>query len=88
MVAADAMYQLKRNILVTRLRPKFEAEVKKAGGGERTLARLALANYQSLIAKTTCKAGYVVLGCKGYREPAVALPSASVILEGFAGAVG
>jgi hypothetical protein len=41
-----------------------------------------------LIAKTTCKRGYVVLGCKEYREPAVALPSPSVILEGFAGAVG
>jgi len=88
MVVADVLYQLKRNILTQRLRPVFEAEVKKAGGGERTFARLTLANYNGLIAKTTCKEGYVVLGCKGYREPAVPLPSPSVILEGFAGAVG
>ena len=88
MVAADALYELKRNLLTRQLTPKFEAEVAKAGGGLRTYARLALARYKGLIAKTTCRAGYVVLGCRGYREPAVPLPSPSVILEGFAGAVG
>jgi len=88
MVAADAMYQLKRNILVRRLRPKFEAEVKKAGGGEKAYASVALKHYNGLIARTTCQKGYVVQGCRGYQEPAVALPSASVILGGFAGAGG
>jgi len=88
MVRADALYQLKRNILNGRLLPSFRAEVKQAGGGERTFARLALANYNGMIAKTSCEPGYVVQGCKGYREPAVPLPSPSVILEGFAGAVG
>jgi hypothetical protein len=88
LTVADVLYQLKRNMLVTRLRPKFEAKVAKAGGGEKVFARLALANYHSLIAKTTCKRSYVVEGCNGYQPPAVPLPSASVILEGFAGAVG
>jgi hypothetical protein len=88
MSVADVLYQLKESMLVRRILPKFQARVAKAGGGERTYARLALVRYRGLIAKTTCKPGYVVLGCKEYREPAVALPSPSVILEGFAGAVG
>lgn len=88
MVVADVLYQIKSGLLNKRLRPSFEAEVKKAGGGERTYARLAIARYNGLIAKTTCKAGYVVLGCRGYREPAVPLPSPAEILGGFAGAVG
>jgi hypothetical protein len=88
MVVADVLYQLKRNLLTRRLTPKFEAKVAKAGGGQSTYVRLALARYKGLIAKTSCKPGYVVEGCKGYREPKVAPPSPSVILEGFAGAVG
>jgi len=88
MTVDDLLYQLKRNLLTRRLQPKFEALVAKAGGGQRTYVRLALAHYSRLIARTTCKPGYVVPGCKGYHEPAVPLPSPSVILEGFAGAVG
>jgi hypothetical protein len=85
---ADVLYQFKRNMLVSRILPKFKARVEKAGGGDRTYARLALERYRGLIAKTSCKPGYVVEGCKEYRAPAVPLPSPSVVLEGFAGAVG
>lgn len=85
---ADVLYMLKRSMLVSRILPKFQARVNRAGGGEKTYARLALARYRGLIAKTSCKPGYVVLGCREYREPAVPPPSAAVILEGFAGAVG
>jgi hypothetical protein len=88
MVVADVLYKLRRNMLATRLQPRLLAEVKKAGGGERNFTRLALDRYHGLIAKTSCKPGYVVFGCREYRPPAVALPSPSVILEGFAGAVG
>jgi hypothetical protein len=89
MVHADLLYMLKRNILVKRITPKFEAKVREAGGGERTYVRLALERYHGLIARTSCKPGYVVLGCKEYREPAVAKPSPAVLLEAFVqGAVG
>jgi hypothetical protein len=80
---ADAMYQLKRSILYTRLKLKFRDEVARIGGGQRTFVRLALANYHGMIAKTICTAGYVILGCRGYREPAE-LPTPSwITLEGF-----
>ena len=85
---ADLLYMLKRSMLVSRILPKFEAKVKRAGGGEKTYARLALARYDGLIAKTSCEPGYVVLGCKEYRQPAYAPPSAAVILEGLAGGAG
>jgi hypothetical protein len=84
---SDILYQLRRNVLVTRILPKFQAKVKRAGGGEKVYAKLALERYRSLIAKTNCKDGYVMENCKAYRAPAKPLPSPSVILEGFARAV-
>jgi hypothetical protein len=82
-VLSDVLYQLKRNILVTRMLPAFEAKVKQAGGGEQVYAKLATQRYNSLIAKTKCKPGYVVQGCKGYREPSTPARSPAEILEGF-----
>jgi hypothetical protein len=81
LVLADVLYQLRRNVLVTRILPKFEARVKRAGGGERVYAKLALKRYHKLIAKTSCEAGYVMEDCKEYRAPATPLPSSNVILE-------
>jgi hypothetical protein len=83
LVLSDVLYQLKRNILVTRLLPTFQAQVKRAGGGERVYAKLALERYHNLIAKTSCKAGYVMEDCKEYRAPATPLPSSNVIIEGI-----
>ena len=88
LVLADVLYQLKRNMLVRKLTGRLEVRAKKAGGGVSALVRLALARLRVLTAKTTCETGYVVLGCNEYREPATPLPSPSVILEAFAGAVG
>jgi len=84
MVLADLLYQTKRGILYRRLKLKFRSEVAKIGGGQRTFARLALAHYNGLIAKTVCKAGYVVLGCRSFRETAELPPPSWVTLEGFA----
>jgi hypothetical protein len=83
LVLSDVLYLLTRNILVTRILPKFEARVKHAGGGEKVYAKLALVRYHGLIAKTSCKAGYVMEDCKEYREPPTPLSSPDVILEGF-----
>jgi hypothetical protein len=81
---SDVLYQLKRAVLVTRILPKFQQRVKRAGGGEAVYAKLALERYQGLIAKTTCRAGYVVQGCKGYREPAREATPPNALLEQFA----
>lgn len=78
---SDVLYQLKRNVLVTRILPKFQVRVKKAGGGEQVYAKLALERYHALIAKTSCKSGYVMEDCKEYRAPATPLPSPDSILE-------
>lgn len=84
MTPADLLYETKHAILYQRLKLKTRAEVARIGGGLRTLARLSLGRYNGLLAKTVCKAGYVVLGCRGYREAAaVALPPYWVTLEGF-----
>ncbi len=79
---SDVLYQLKRNILVREILPKFEAKVKAAGGGEATYVRLALARYKALIAKTSCKPGYVTQGCREFKGSDV--PEApNVIIEEF-----
>jgi hypothetical protein len=83
LVLSDVLYQLRRNVLVRRILPTFQVRVKKAGGGERVYAKLALERYHNLIAKTSCKPGYVMEDCKEYREPATPLPSSNVIIEGF-----
>jgi len=81
---ADVLYQLKRNILVQRILPKFQVKVKQAGGGEAAYARLALARYKRQIARTTCTPGYVAPGCKEYHGPETVLPPPAVIIEQLA----
>jgi hypothetical protein len=84
LVLSDVLYQLKRNVLVSRLLPKFKAKViAEAGSSEKAYAKVALERYRARIAKTSCKAGYVMEDCKEYRAPAKPLPSANVLLEGF-----
>lgn len=69
LVPSDVLYQLKRNILVTRILPKFKARVQRAGGGEKTYAKLVTKRYHGLIAKTSCQPGYVMEDCKQYHKP-------------------
>jgi hypothetical protein len=80
---SDVLYQLKRNILVRKLLPTFQAKVKQAGGGEATYAKLALERYSSLVSKTSCKPGYVVPNCRQYHGPPSVEPSPDVIIEAF-----
>jgi hypothetical protein len=84
LTVADAMYDLRRSILVTRILPKFEAEVRAAGGGQKTYVRLALERFNKLIERTSCKDGYVVPNCREYHGPSTVLPPPNVILEQFA----
>lgn len=82
---SDVLFEVKRNLLARGLAPKFQAEVAKAGGGEAGYAKLTLEHYHAHIAKTSCKAGYVVPGCKEYREPPGGPLAPNVIIEAFAG---
>lgn len=86
LVLSDVLYAFKRNILSARITAKLQAKAKQSGsGGEAAFASLAVANYKGMIAKTTCKAGYVAQGCKGYREPARPAPAPNALLEAFVG---
>lgn len=87
MVLSDVLYQLRRNVYVTRILPKFKARVDKIGGGIKTYARLAEKRHRNLVAKTSCEAGYVMEDCKGYRAPAKHPPSPNEVLEGFVQAI-
>jgi hypothetical protein len=80
---SDVLYQLKRNILVTRILPKFKAKVNDIGGGEETYVKLALERYHRLIARTSCRAAYVVPNCREYRGSLGVTPALSpdVIFE-------
>lgn len=81
---SDMIFEVKQRLFEAGLKPKFEAEVKRAGGTDAAYAKLALAQYRSHVAKTSCKDGYVVSGCKEYREPPEGAPVPNLILEAFA----
>lgn len=83
-VLSDVLYQLKRNILVKAILPKFQAKVKQAGGGEATYVRLANERYARLIARTSCKPGYVAPGCREYHGASTVKPAPNLILEALA----
>jgi hypothetical protein len=67
---ADVLYQFKGDVLSSRLLPKFNEKVKRAGGTQQVNVKLALERYHGLIAKTSCSEGYVVETCKQYRGAA------------------
>jgi len=81
---SDILYQLKRNLLVRAILPRFEQRVSKAGGGERVYAKLALQRLQGLVARTSCEPGYVVPNCKQYHGPPQVSPAPGVIFNAFA----
>lgn len=80
---ADMLYRYKLEVLVHKILPKFEEKVKKAGGGERVYARLALERYHKRIARTSCRRGYVVPQCREYHETTSAPPSPRDVLKAF-----
>jgi hypothetical protein len=81
MALADVLYQLKSSILVTRILPKFQAKVARAGGGEKAYVRLALERFKRLIARTKCESGYVVSDCSEFRGSAESEPPPNTIIE-------
>jgi foldase protein PrsA len=83
LVLSDLLYQLKYRIFVTRILPKFQEKVKRAGGGEKTYTKLALERYHALVARTSCLSSYVAPGCREYRGPETVSPSPNAVLEGI-----
>ena len=81
---SDILFERREGLLEKGLGPKVEAEVARAGGGEAGYVKVVQARYLAHVAKTSCKAGYVVPHCKEYREPAGGPLAANVILEAFA----
>lgn len=65
---SDVLYQLKRNMLVRRILPRFKAKVDKVGTDLKTYAKFVLERYRRLIARTSCQPGYVVPNCREYDE--------------------
>ncbi|HUA74308.1 MAG TPA: hypothetical protein VL988_06075 [Solirubrobacteraceae bacterium] len=80
---ADVFYQLKRNMIVSRLAPLVQQQITAAGGGERANVEVAMTRQKSRSSKTICKPGFVVSNCKEYRPGAPEL-SSSVIFEEIA----
>jgi hypothetical protein len=80
---SDVLYQLKRNILVRKIVPALRAKAEQTGGGEAAYAKLATERYNRLVARTSCKPGYVVPNCSEYHGPPSVEPSPDAILEAF-----
>lgn len=80
---SDILFERKQSLLLIGLTPKLEAESKRAGGGEAGYAKVILAHQRKQLAETSCQKGYVVPGCKEYREPPGGPYAPNVILEAF-----
>lgn len=88
MALSDVLYQLRRNLYVARTLPKLEARANAAGKSTSAKAKVILEDRNQLIARTSCKAGYVMEYCRGYRAPAKPLPSPDVVIESIVRGVG
>jgi hypothetical protein len=89
MSLSDVLYQLRRNLYVARTLPKLEARANAAGANSASArAKVILEHHNQLIARTSCKSGYVMEDCRGYRPPAKPLPSPDVVLEAIVQGIG
>jgi hypothetical protein len=78
---SDVLFEIKQNLLARAMASKLQAEGKTVGGGGYT--KLVLEHEGAHIAKTSCKEGYVVPGCKEYREPRGGRIAPNLVLEAF-----
>jgi hypothetical protein len=71
--ASDELLRVRKNLLETKLRQKLERElraVRGRGTRERELQlKIEVGSTGKWLAKTNCRAGYVVLYCRQYRGP-------------------
>lgn len=81
---SDELYQLKRNLLTTKLREKISHL--SPGGEETPQARATFVsfiegNIKKRTATTLCRPAYMVATCRGYKAPSTPTPAPIVILE-------
>jgi hypothetical protein len=82
--ASDVSYQLKRNMLTTKLR---EHITHTAAGTEESpqirarFVKFILSNTKKRTASTLCRPAYRVSTCRGYKPPKSTIPSPILILE-------
>lgn len=79
--ASDMLYQLKRNLLTTRLEAKFQHNNQAA---QQAFFQFVLANTAKRTASTDCRVGYVIPRCRQYKATASSSPAPTVILEALA----
>ncbi|HEV7527924.1 MAG TPA: hypothetical protein VGO29_03420 [Solirubrobacteraceae bacterium] len=82
---ADLLYQLKLNVLAAKLVARLRQQASETGGGTRALVRLTSKRDTSTAAKTTCRHGFVVPGCREYRTNTPPAPSSEVVLKRLTG---
>lgn len=78
-VPSDELYQLKRNLLTTRLH-KAAGHAKGAQAQERAYIKLVTSNLRKRTVETSCRPGYVVPHCRQYRDT-TPLPAPLPIME-------
>lgn len=86
---SDELSLIKRNLLQERLQAKLEKSLHgKVSGGqlafERAVVQRQADNAKGWSGRTTCTAGYLAPGCKGYKAPATPSPSPDQLLEQIA----
>jgi hypothetical protein len=84
----DQLYLVKRSLLSTRLNEQRERALRgKMPEGEalqRAVAELYAQSIKRWPAQTSCRAGYLVAQCRGYKAPTGSLPSPAVLVEQIA----
>ncbi len=86
--ASDELYQIKRNLLTTKLREQVtgrSSQKEETPQGRAKFMSYVVANIKKRTAETRCRADYAVSTCRGYKEPASAIPPPVTILEELVG---
>jgi hypothetical protein len=78
--------QLERNIITTKIQDKFQAS---GPNGQQALIRFLINGMKKWTAKTTCRPGYVIAGCREYnssQKTSTTAPAPAPLLEELVGA--
>jgi hypothetical protein len=76
---SDLLYQLRHDILASRLHPQSKRIADKAGG-EPGYEKVVAERHDRLVARTSCARGYVVPNCGAYHGPPMVSPPPRAIL--------
>jgi hypothetical protein len=80
-VASDVLYQLKRNLLTTKLHEKLSGSGAETPQTLTKFVHFVEGNLKKRTAETHCLPAYAVSTCRGYKAPTSATPAPALILE-------